>query len=122
MNLPLLVEIPAVLTCLVSRNRESFKAAVATAGFEMNGVDAALDWPEVRWQQWDRVTAASDFVLQQAIQNPAMLLELLASGDLDRGFNSGELREQIARAVEQAGSEDELARVLRRQRAPHTPS
>lgn len=117
MNLPLLVEIPAVLTCLVSRNRESFKAAVATAGFEMNGVDAALDWPEVRWQQWDRVTAASDFVLQQAIQNPAMLLELLASGDLDRGFNSGELREQIARAVEQAGSEDELARVLRRQRA-----
>lgn len=117
MNLPLLVEIPAVLTCLVSRNRESFKAAAATAGFEMNGADAALDWPEARWQQWDRVTAASDFVLQQAIQNPAMLLELLASGDLDRGFNSGELREQIARAVEQAGSEDDLARVLRRQRA-----
>nr|WP_314570625.1 bifunctional [glutamate--ammonia ligase]-adenylyl-L-tyrosine phosphorylase/[glutamate--ammonia-ligase] adenylyltransferase [uncultured Pseudomonas sp.] len=143
MNLPLLVEIPAVLMPLVSRNRESFQAAVEAAEGLFAGrarshsvcgvaeihvgagsareealpVTTPLDWPTNRWQQWDRVTAASDFVLQQAIQNPAMLLDLIASGDLDRSFNPGELREQIAQAVAQADSEDELARTLRRQRA-----
>ncbi len=136
MNLPLLVEIPAVLMPLVSRNRESFQAAVVgaeglfadlgstthtvgagSAREEPPPVTTPLDWPTERWQQWDRVTTASDFVLQQAIQNPAMLLDLIASGDLDRPFNPGELREQIALAVAQADSEDDLARTLRRQRA-----
>ncbi|MBC2679597.1 bifunctional [glutamate--ammonia ligase]-adenylyl-L-tyrosine phosphorylase/[glutamate--ammonia-ligase] adenylyltransferase [Pseudomonas baltica] len=136
MNLPLLVEIPAVLTPLVSRNRESFQAAVAgaeglfadlsstthTVGAgssreEPPPVTTPFNWPTERWQQWDRVTTASDFVLQQAIQNPAMLLGLIASGDLDRPFSPGELREQIALAVAQAESEDDLARILRRQRA-----
>ena len=143
MNLPLLVEIPAVLMPLVSRNRESFQAAVEAAEGLFAGrarshmspnsamdnvgagsareealpVNTSLNWPTDRWQQWDRVTAASDFVLQQAIQNPAMLLDLIASGDLDRPFKPGELREQIAQALAQADSEDELARTLRRQRA-----
>ncbi|MBD8733054.1 bifunctional [glutamate--ammonia ligase]-adenylyl-L-tyrosine phosphorylase/[glutamate--ammonia-ligase] adenylyltransferase [Pseudomonas sp. CFBP 13710] len=136
MNLPLLVEIPAVLTPLVSRNRESFQAAVAgaedlfadlsstthtvgagSAREEALPVTTPLNWLTKRWQQWDRVTTASDFVLQQAIQNPAMLLGLIASGDLDRPFRPGELREQIALAVAQAESEDDLARILRRQRA-----
>ncbi len=136
MNLPLLVEIPAVLMPLVSRNRESFQAAVAgaeglfadlgstthtvgagSAREEAPPVTTPLGWPTERWQQWDRVTTASDFVLQQAIQNPAMLLDLIASGDLDRPFNPGELREQIALAVAQADGEDDLARTLRRQRA-----
>ncbi|WP_446731217.1 bifunctional [glutamate--ammonia ligase]-adenylyl-L-tyrosine phosphorylase/[glutamate--ammonia-ligase] adenylyltransferase [Pseudomonas sp. CFBP 13719] len=143
MNLPLLVEIPAVLMPLVSRNRESFQAAVAGAGAPFAAADRShsgpphcmdpvgavsgreegspvttpLNWPTERWQQWDRVTTASDFVLQQAIQNPAMLLDLIASGDLDRPFNPGELREQIALAVAQTDGEDDLARTLRRQRA-----
>ncbi|MBD8594117.1 bifunctional [glutamate--ammonia ligase]-adenylyl-L-tyrosine phosphorylase/[glutamate--ammonia-ligase] adenylyltransferase [Pseudomonas sp. CFBP 8758] len=136
MNLPLLVEIPAVLTPLVSRNRESFQAAVAgaeglfadlsstthtvgagSAREEPPPVTTPFNWPTERWQQWDRVTTASDFVLQQAIQNPAMLLGLIASGELDRPFRPGELREQIALAVAQAESEDDLARILRRQRA-----
>ncbi len=136
MNLPLLVEIPAVLMPLVSRNRESLQAAVVgaealfadlsstthtvgagSAREEAPPFTTPLDWPTERWQQWDRVTTASDFVLQQAIQNPAMLLDLIASGDLDRPFNPGELREQIALAVAQADSEDDLARTLRRQRA-----
>ncbi|WP_296246559.1 bifunctional [glutamate--ammonia ligase]-adenylyl-L-tyrosine phosphorylase/[glutamate--ammonia-ligase] adenylyltransferase [Pseudomonas sp. UBA4194] len=77
------------------------------------------DWSPDRWLQWDRVTAASDFVLQQATQNPVLLLDLAASGDLDRAFAPGELCAQIAAAVSQAATEDELARALRRQRARH---
>jgi glutamate-ammonia-ligase adenylyltransferase len=45
-----------------------------------------------------------------------MLLELVAWGELDRGFAPGELCSQIAGAVQQAETEDELGRVLRRQR------
>ncbi|MBS7671838.1 hypothetical protein KIN13_00045, partial [Vibrio cholerae] len=45
-----------------------------------------------------------------------MLLELAAWGELDRGFAPGELCSQIAGAVQQAETEDELGRVLRRQR------
>ena len=48
-----------------------------------------------------------------------MLLDWVASGQLDRRFEPGELCGQIAEAVEQAQTDDELGRVLRRQRTRH---
>lgn len=48
-----------------------------------------------------------------------MLLELVESGELDRAFAPGELCAQIATAVQTAETEDQLGRVLRRQRTRH---
>ncbi|TDF82902.1 bifunctional [glutamate--ammonia ligase]-adenylyl-L-tyrosine phosphorylase/[glutamate--ammonia-ligase] adenylyltransferase [Pseudomonas sp. H9] len=111
MSLPLLVDLPATLAPLVSRNEQSLRAAVAQVP------DLSLDsWTAERWAQFARVTAASDFVLEQALRDPAMLLELVASGELDRSFAPGELCAQIAGAAQAADSEDALARNLRRQR------
>jgi glutamate-ammonia-ligase adenylyltransferase len=111
MTLPVLVDFPALLTPLLARNRQSFSAAAVPA--------ALAGWGVERWAQFDRVCAASDFVLEQIVRDPGMLLELESSGDLDRGFAPGELCAQIGAAVRQADTEDALGKTLRRQRARH---
>ena len=75
---------------------------------------AALDddhglsaWTPQRWADFARVCAASDFVIEQSVRDPLMLLELVAWGELDRGFAPGELCGQIAGAVQQAETEDD---------------
>ncbi|OQR37728.1 bifunctional glutamine synthetase adenylyltransferase/deadenyltransferase [Pseudomonas sp. Bc-h] len=114
MSLPLLADLPAVLLPLVTRAQQSFRAALAsltTAG------QAAFDaWPAERLVAFDRICAASDFVTEQVVRDPQMLLDLAASGELERGFAPGELRGQIAAQVQLATSDDELGRNLRRQR------
>jgi glutamate-ammonia-ligase adenylyltransferase len=114
MSLPLLADLPAVLLPLVTRAQQSFRAALAsltTAG------QAAFDaWPAERLAAFDRICAASDFVTEQVVRDPQMLLDLAASGELERGFAPGELRGQIAAQVQLATSDDELGRNLRRQR------
>lgn len=110
MSLPSLAELPASFASLVERNKQSLRSAVADAGLQLD------DWSPERWQQFDRVCAASDFVLQQVLRDPQMLLDLLASGELDRPFVVGELCAQVAAAAQAATTEDELARNLRRQR------
>jgi glutamate-ammonia-ligase adenylyltransferase len=110
MSLPSLAELPAPFAPLVERNKQSLRSAVADAGLQLD------DWSPERWQQFDRVCAASDFVLQQVLRDPQMLLDLLASGELDRPFAAGELCAQVAAAAQAATTEDELARNLRRQR------
>ena len=115
MSLPPLVEIPAVLVPLLSRNRQSLKEAAAALD-----CSASLDqWSAERWGEFDRVCAASEFVLEQILREPSLLQELVDSGDLDRGFAPGELCAQISAAVRQADSEDALGRTLRRQRSRH---
>ncbi|WP_426233138.1 bifunctional [glutamate--ammonia ligase]-adenylyl-L-tyrosine phosphorylase/[glutamate--ammonia-ligase] adenylyltransferase [Pseudomonas sp. TWP3-2] len=115
MTLPVLAELPAILLPLVSRSAQSFHTAVAALdddhGFAL--------WTPERWAQFERVTAASDFVIEQSVRDPLMLLALVQSGELDRPFAAGELCAQIAAAVSAAQTEDELGRVLRRQRARH---
>ncbi|WP_426201662.1 bifunctional [glutamate--ammonia ligase]-adenylyl-L-tyrosine phosphorylase/[glutamate--ammonia-ligase] adenylyltransferase [Pseudomonas sp. TWP3-1] len=115
MTLPVLAELPAILLPLVSRSAQSFHAAVSALdddhGFAL--------WTPERWAQFERVTAASDFVIEQSVRDPLMLLALVQSGELDRPFAPGELCGQIAAAVSAAQTEDELGRVLRRQRARH---
>jgi len=115
MTLPVLAELPAILLPLVTRSEQSFRTAVAALEDDLG----FSSWTPERWAQFARVSAASDFVIEQSVRDPLMLLSLVQSGELDRPFAPGELCAQIAAAVNTAQSEDELGRVLRRQRARH---
>ncbi|MBJ9977015.1 bifunctional [glutamate--ammonia ligase]-adenylyl-L-tyrosine phosphorylase/[glutamate--ammonia-ligase] adenylyltransferase [Pseudomonas sp. S75] len=111
MRLPLPADLPAALQPLVARNRQFLREALAG--------HAELDqqvFSEAHWHQFDQVAAASDFVLEQVQRDPAMLLQLLVSGELGRGYAAGVLRAHIKAAAQAAQSEDELARNLRRAR------
>ena len=112
MSLPSLAPIPGLLQPLASRAEQSWRTAVA--GLEGGyGLD---DWSPERWSAFNRVSAASDFFIEQCLRDPLMLLELARSGELDRSFGPGELCGQIAAAAQAATSDDELGRTLRRQR------
>lgn len=111
MSLPSLVELPDTLKHLTSSNEQSLRSAVAA----VDGL--SLDsWTAERWAGFARVSAASEFVLEQSVRDPAMLLGLVDSGELDRRFAPGELCTQLATAAQAATTEEELARNLRRQR------
>jgi glutamate-ammonia-ligase adenylyltransferase len=114
MSLPLLVDLPAILLPLVTRTQQSFRAALGSL------TDAGLvtfdAWPTARLLAFDRVCAASDFVAEHVVRDPQMLLEIAESGELERSFAPGELLGQMASAVVQAATDDELGRNLRRQR------
>ena len=112
MSLPSLAPIPTLLLPLVTRAEQSWRAAVAGLDSEW----ALDDWSAERWMAFNRVSAASDFFIEQALRDPLMLLELAGFGELDRSFAPGELCGQIGAAVQQAHTDDELGRVLRRQR------
>ena len=114
MSLPSLTDFPDILLPVVTRTRQAFRTAVAALSDE--SVASFDAWPESRMQAFDRVCACSDFVAEQICRDPRMLLELAQSGLLERSFAAGELRSQIAAAVQAADSEDELGRNLRRQR------
>ncbi len=64
-----------------------------------------------------RVWAASDFVRLTCERRPTLLPELWGSGDLDRPYAPGVLRERLARAAADAVDEAALKRALRGQRA-----
>ncbi|WP_322615561.1 bifunctional [glutamate--ammonia ligase]-adenylyl-L-tyrosine phosphorylase/[glutamate--ammonia-ligase] adenylyltransferase [Pseudomonas sp. BIC9C] len=115
MSLPSFAELPAILQPFVTRAEQSFRAAVAA----LDGDHGLSAWTPERWAQFARVTAASDFVIEQSVRDPLMLLELAQSGELDRSFAPGELCAQIAAAVSVAETDDQLGRALRRQRARH---
>lgn len=115
MTLPALAELPAILLPLVTRSEQSFRTAVAA----LEDDHGFANWTPERWAQFARVSAASDFVIEQSVRDPLMLLSLVQSGELDRAFAPGELCAQIAAAVNAAQNEDELGRALRRQRARH---
>lgn len=115
MSLPPLVDLPAILLPFVTRAEQSFHAAVEALDDD-HGLSA---WTPERWAQFSRVTAASDFVTEQSVRDPLMLLELVRSGELDRGYAPGELCAQIAAAVNAAETDEQLSRALRRQRARH---
>ncbi|AZV24911.1 bifunctional [glutamate--ammonia ligase]-adenylyl-L-tyrosine phosphorylase/[glutamate--ammonia-ligase] adenylyltransferase [Pseudomonas syringae] len=115
MTLPALAELPAILLPLVSRSEQSFRAAVA----QLEDDHGFSSWTPERWAQFARVSAVSDFVIEQSVRDPLMLLSLVQSGELDRPYAKGELCAQIAAAVSLAQTEDELGRALRRQRTRH---
>ncbi|NWB30971.1 bifunctional [glutamate--ammonia ligase]-adenylyl-L-tyrosine phosphorylase/[glutamate--ammonia-ligase] adenylyltransferase [Pseudomonas gingeri] len=112
MSLPALAVLPAILLPFASRAEQSLRTAVAA----LDDDHGLAGWSPERWADFARVSAASDFFIEQSVRDPLMLLELVQFGDLDRGFAPGEMCGQIAAAVQQAQSEDELGRLLRRQR------
>jgi len=112
MSLPTLAELPGILLPFVTRAEQSLRTAVAA----LEDDHRLSTWTPERWAQFARVVAASDFVIEQSVRDPLMLLGLVESGELDRGFAPGELCGQIAAAVNAAQTEDELGRALRRQR------
>ncbi|MBH8611556.1 bifunctional [glutamate--ammonia ligase]-adenylyl-L-tyrosine phosphorylase/[glutamate--ammonia-ligase] adenylyltransferase [Pseudomonas mohnii] len=115
MSLPSLAELPAILLPFVTRAEQSFRTAVSA----LDDDHGLSTWTPERWAQFARVTAASDFVIEQSVRDPLMLLDLVRSGELDRRFAPGELCAQIAAAVSAAETDDQLGRALRRQRARH---
>ncbi len=115
MSLPTLAELPGILLPFVTRAEQSFRTAVG----ELDDDHGLSAWTPERWAQFARVTAASDFVIEQSVRDPLMLLALVQSGELDRSYAPGELCAQIAAAANAAESEDELGRALRRQRTRH---
>ncbi|MEX6501440.1 bifunctional [glutamate--ammonia ligase]-adenylyl-L-tyrosine phosphorylase/[glutamate--ammonia-ligase] adenylyltransferase [Pseudomonas zhanjiangensis] len=114
MSLPALACLPAVLEPLAVAAEQSLQGAFAQ--LSAAAVQAFLAWPEERRSALRRVAAASDFVLQQALRDPQMLLDLAGSGELERSLQAGELRGQLAQVLADCDSEDELGRRLRRYR------
>lgn len=112
MSLPALASLPAALDPLALRAEQSLRQA-----FEQLSSVAAQQfaaWPEARREALRRVGAASDFVVQQGLRDPQMLLELAACGELERALAAGELRGQLLEALLDCASEEELGRRLRR--------
>ncbi|AWY42431.1 bifunctional [glutamate--ammonia ligase]-adenylyl-L-tyrosine phosphorylase/[glutamate--ammonia-ligase] adenylyltransferase [Pseudomonas putida] len=115
MSLPLLAQLPPVLLPFVTRAEQSFRTAVEA----LDDDHGLSQWTPERWAQFARVTAASDFVTEQSVRDPVMLLELVRCGELDRAYAPGELCAQIAAVASVAETDDLLGRALRRQRARH---
>ncbi len=111
MSLPSLTDLPVELHALVEHSVQTFNASLDDAGQQ-----ALHGWPAARHADLRRVLGASDFVAEQAARDAAMLVELAASGELERRLAPGELRAQLAAALHGCDSEDELARRLRRYR------
>ncbi|WP_313741637.1 bifunctional [glutamate--ammonia ligase]-adenylyl-L-tyrosine phosphorylase/[glutamate--ammonia-ligase] adenylyltransferase [Pseudomonas sp.] len=111
MRQPLPPDLPAAFQPIVARNRQALQDAVAS--------HPALDptaWSGAQRRQFEQVTAASDFVMEQVLREPAVFCELLGSGELERPLAPGELCARIAATAAAAASDEALARQLRRER------
>lgn len=93
----------------VERGWVRFEAAAGEAGV------APPAHPEVL-AVLRRVWAASEFVAESCIREPALLADLLASGDLNRPYPAGAHARRLAAALRGCRDEAALARILRRER------
>ena len=112
MSLPALATLPATLDSLALRAEQSLQAAFAELSPDVAARFSA--WTGSRQETLRRVAAASDFVVQQALRDPQMLLQLADSGELERSLQAGELRAQLVAQLLECEGEDELGRRLRR--------
>ncbi|PCJ11132.1 MAG: bifunctional [glutamate--ammonia ligase]-adenylyl-L-tyrosine phosphorylase/[glutamate--ammonia-ligase] adenylyltransferase [Gammaproteobacteria bacterium] len=64
--------------------------------------------------QIDRLWVASDFVAEQCIQNPLLLVELLGSGDLERRFCAQDYQDSLLAELANITSQEALGALLRR--------
>ncbi len=110
MSLPSLAALPANLQPSADKALSAFRAILAER------IQDFAAWPDERQRAFAGVVAASDFVAEQSQRDPAMLLALAASGELERSLAPGELRAQIAELLEDCTEEDDLGRRLRRYR------
>ncbi|MHA6492284.1 bifunctional [glutamate--ammonia ligase]-adenylyl-L-tyrosine phosphorylase/[glutamate--ammonia-ligase] adenylyltransferase [Pseudomonas borbori] len=117
MSLPALASLPATLDPLACRAEQSLRAALIELQDDLAAVFAA--WPAERHEVFRRVCAASDFVSEQAVRDPHLLLNLASEGSLERSLRPGELREQLTGELAECADEDGLGRQLRRFRNRH---
>ena len=115
MSLPVLVSLPVSLQSVALAAEQSMRTAVAELGDSALAQFAA--WPAERLEALRRVMAASDFVLQQSLRDPQMLLQLADDGELERRKAGGEMRQQLQDWLADCASEDDLGSRLRRFRA-----
>ncbi|MBC9249141.1 bifunctional glutamine synthetase adenylyltransferase/deadenyltransferase [Pseudomonas alcaligenes] len=99
MSLPPLAALPTVLLPLADRS---------------DALPLPADWPAARRETLRRVCAASDFVFEQAQRDAELLPSLAGSGELERSFAAGELRDSLLALLAECPDEDELGRRLRR--------
>jgi glutamate-ammonia-ligase adenylyltransferase len=111
MHLPSLTGLPVVLESCAARAGQPFQVAVeAVSPAALASLKA---WPAARQTVFARVCAASDFVFEQALRDPQMLLDLADSGELERSLQAGELCGQLAGALAECADENQLGSVLR---------
>ncbi|WP_236199075.1 bifunctional [glutamate--ammonia ligase]-adenylyl-L-tyrosine phosphorylase/[glutamate--ammonia-ligase] adenylyltransferase [Pseudomonas pseudonitroreducens] len=112
MSLPSLAALPATLKPLAERAEQNFRTAIAASSPEQ--IASFEAWSDERHADFSRVTAGSDFVAEQVQRDPAFLLELAATGELERGLQPGEMGAQLEALLADCADEDELGRRLRR--------
>jgi glutamate-ammonia-ligase adenylyltransferase len=102
-----LPDMPAPLSALVARRWHALCDGWQSAGRKV---------PELAPAQaaaLARTLAGSDYVAAQLQARPALLAELLASGDLDRVLAAGEMRARVEAQLQDCCDEDALAAALR---------
>lgn len=113
MNKPALIALPDTLKSNMQHGITAFNEALAA-----HDLSTALwqQWPAMRKEQLERVLACSEFVVEQIRRAPELLLKLVESGELDRSFAVTEIRDQLAAAIAQCTTEDQLLSCLRVER------
>ncbi|AGI26366.1 bifunctional [glutamate--ammonia ligase]-adenylyl-L-tyrosine phosphorylase/[glutamate--ammonia-ligase] adenylyltransferase [Pseudomonas sp. MT3] len=112
MSLPSLAAVPATLKPLAERAEQNLRAAVSQLSPEQ--IASFESWPDERHADFARVAAGSDFVAEQVQRDPAFLLSLAATGELERALQPGEMLVQLEALLRECADEDELGRRLRR--------
>ncbi|MFP5440833.1 MAG: bifunctional [glutamate--ammonia ligase]-adenylyl-L-tyrosine phosphorylase/[glutamate--ammonia-ligase] adenylyltransferase, partial [Gammaproteobacteria bacterium] len=99
--------LPAPLAALVRTHWDNYLERLAEAGTELPPFAGG------ELQALLKTWAGSDYVAQQCACRPPMLVELLGSGDLHRGYADGEMRARSAAALAAADDDDALMAALR---------
>ena len=108
MSLPLLPPLPDLLQACAGRAEREFASALAEQGA------AADSWPAGFREDFRRVTAASDFVTEQLLRDPQLLLDEQFTGLLQRELAPAEMRSLLQACLADCPDEDDLGRRLRR--------
>lgn len=98
--------IPTELIELADGRWETFRAAAERAGVDTPQPEDLPGAVKLIW-------GCSEFVSQSCIRQPALLVDLLASGDLNRSYEPDDLRSKVRRGLDGVGEDAELMRALR---------
>src|SRR5512143_2867748 len=104
---PALTQVPPALQEDVAARWQDFLAAATQAAVTPPADEAVLI-------QLVRVWACSDFVARACARDPAMLQELLDSGDLAGAYPSGQCAARLTELLQSAADEEQLSTRLRR--------
>jgi glutamate-ammonia-ligase adenylyltransferase len=85
------------------------------ARYHEQAADRPVTWAELPGDA-ERVWSCSDFVAESCIRHPALLADLIDSGDLERGYEPHALADKCAAALDGVSDEGDLSMRLRRLR------